>query len=90
MANRGDLNGWWRFGIVVVGFVWRVCFRLRVEGAERIPRSGPAIVAANHVSALDGVLLALTTSSRSRRMTRIYAFSCGRLPTAAPTPRWRG
>jgi 1-acyl-sn-glycerol-3-phosphate acyltransferase len=70
MARRGDLNGWWRFGIAVVGFSWHILFRLRVEGADRVPSSGPAIVAGNHVSALDGVALALTTSSRSGRMTR--------------------
>lgn len=70
MARRGDLNGWWRFGIAVVGFAWRILFRLRVRGAERVPTAGPAVVAANHVSALDGIVLALTTSSRSRRMTR--------------------
>ena len=70
MARRGDLNGWWLFGIAVVGFFCRIAFRLRVEGTDRVPRAGPAIVAANHVSALDGVVLALTTSSRSKRMTR--------------------
>ena len=70
MARRGDLNGWWRFGIAVVGFFWHMLFRLRVEGADRVPSSGPAIVAGNHVSALDGVALALTTSSRSGRMPR--------------------
>ncbi len=70
MARRGDLNGWWLFGIAVVGFFGRILFRLHVEGADRVPSSGPAIVAGNHVSALDGVVLALTTSSRSRRMTR--------------------
>lgn len=70
MARRGDLNGWWLFGIAVVGFFSRIAFRLRVEGTDRVPRAGPAIVAANHVSALDGVVLALTTSSRSKRMTR--------------------
>lgn len=70
MARRGDLNGWWLFGIAVVGFFWRICFRLRIEGADRVPSVGPAIVAGNHVSALDGVLLALATSSRTRRMTR--------------------
>ena len=58
------------FGIAVVGFFSRIAFRLRVEGTDRVPPAGPAIVAANHVSALDGVVLALTTSSRSRRMTR--------------------
>lgn len=70
MARRGDLNGWWLFGIAVVGFFWRIFFRLRVEGADRVPSAGPAIVAGNHVSALDGVVLALATGSRGRRMTR--------------------
>jgi 1-acyl-sn-glycerol-3-phosphate acyltransferase len=67
---RGDLNGWWRFGVLLVGFVWRLLFRTRVEGAERVPATGPAIVAANHVSGMDGVALALVTGQRCRRMTR--------------------
>jgi len=70
VARRGDLNGWWLFGIAVVDFFSRVLFRLRVEGADRVPSSGSAIVAGNHVSALDGVALALATGSRGRRMTR--------------------
>jgi 1-acyl-sn-glycerol-3-phosphate acyltransferase len=69
-ARRGDLNGWWRFGILLVGFVWRLLFRTRVEGTERLPESGPAIVAANHVSGMDGVALAFVTGKRARRMTR--------------------
>ena len=70
MAWRGDLNGWWRFGIPVVGVLWRVFFRLRVSGSRNIPASGPGIVACNHVSAIDGVVLALVTAERGRRMTR--------------------
>jgi 1-acyl-sn-glycerol-3-phosphate acyltransferase len=70
MRRRGDLNGWWRFGIAVVGFVARLCFRIRVEGIERIPPAGPAVVAGNHLSALDGVVLALVVGQRRRRMTR--------------------
>ena len=66
----GDLNGWWRFGVLVVGIVWRLLFRTRVEGAERVPESGPAILAANHVSGMDGVALAFVTGKRARRMTR--------------------
>ena len=58
------------FGIAVVGFFWRIAFRTRVEGLDRIPSSGPAIVAGNHVSALDGVVLTLVTGWRVRRMTR--------------------
>jgi 1-acyl-sn-glycerol-3-phosphate acyltransferase len=70
VERRGDLDGWWVFGIAVVGFFWRILFRTRIEGTEHIPFSGPAIVAGNHVSGLDGVVLALVTGSRGRRMTR--------------------
>ncbi len=70
MARRGDLNGWWRFGVAVVGLLARLTFRLRVVGADRVPPTGPAIVAGNHVSSLDGVALALITGERVRRMTR--------------------
>ena len=70
MEQRGDLDGWWVFGIAVVGFFWRILFRTRIEGTEHIPSSGPAIVAGNHVSGLDGVVLALVTGSRGRRMTK--------------------
>jgi 1-acyl-sn-glycerol-3-phosphate acyltransferase len=70
VGGQGDLNGWWKFGVAVVGAIARVFFRIRVEGIDRIPGSGPAIVAANHVSALDGVLLALVIGQRRRRMTR--------------------
>ena len=70
MARSGDLNGWWRFGVATVGFVWWLLFRTRVEGADRVPGTGPAIVAANHVSGMDGVSLALVTAKHCRRMTR--------------------
>ncbi len=70
MARRGDLNGWWWFAIVVVGAVMRVFFRIRVTGAERIPASGPGIVAGNHLSALDGIVLGLVVGRDGRRMTR--------------------
>jgi 1-acyl-sn-glycerol-3-phosphate acyltransferase len=70
MARRGDLNGWWRFGIAVVGAVMWLFFRIRVVGAERIPPTGPAIVASNHLSALDGVVLALVVGRSGLRMTR--------------------
>lgn len=67
--DGGDLNGWWVFGVVVVGAIVRLFFRMRTVGAARVP-AGAAIIAGNHVSALDGVLLAVSTGRRARRMTR--------------------
>jgi len=68
--REGDLDSWWTFWKVVIGALWRLPFRLRIVGSERIPRSGGAIMAANHLSGLDGVLFALTTAERASRMTR--------------------
>lgn len=67
------MNAAWRIGVALVGFCWRVAFRTRAIGSDRIPRTGRAIVAANHVSALDGIVLALVTAQRSGRMTRFLA-----------------
>ncbi|MGH2706076.1 MAG: lysophospholipid acyltransferase family protein [Actinomycetota bacterium] len=42
-------------------------FRTSVEGAEHIPASGPAIVAANHISYLDPLLVGSAVHSAGRR-----------------------
>ncbi len=45
-----------RFAKATVGRMFRVLFRTRLDGAENIPRTG-AILAGNHVSYLDPILL---------------------------------
>ena len=70
MRARSELNGWWRLGIAVVGAIYHACFRLRFRGIRHIPKGGPAIVAANHISALDGPVLALATATGLRRGVR--------------------
>jgi 1-acyl-sn-glycerol-3-phosphate acyltransferase len=67
--RNGYLDVWWRIGLRVVAPVVALCFRLRVVGIERVP-VGAAVLAGNHVSALDGVLLAVATGRRAHRMTR--------------------
>ena len=42
---------------VVVTGIARTLFRLRVVGAEKVPKTGPLIVAANHISNFDPPLL---------------------------------
>lgn len=45
----------------VVALILRSSWRVRVHGAENVPRSGPVVLAANHLALLDGpVLIALT------------------------------
>jgi 1-acyl-sn-glycerol-3-phosphate acyltransferase len=51
-------------------WILRVVFRIRVEGAEHVPGRGAAVIAANHVSALDGVVLGAAVWWRSRRASR--------------------
>jgi len=60
----------WRFVVLVVGVVLRLCFRFRYAGVARVPASGRAIVAGNHVSALDGLALGVVVSQRRKRLTR--------------------
>jgi 1-acyl-sn-glycerol-3-phosphate acyltransferase len=50
----------------------RALFRVRVEGIERVPE-GPAILAFNHVSVMDGPCLAIETSLRLHRELRFLA-----------------
>jgi 1-acyl-sn-glycerol-3-phosphate acyltransferase len=70
MVRRGDLNGWWRLGVLILGGLTRALFRIRVTGIEHVPMKGPAIVASNHVSVLDGIALAVVIARHRRRMTR--------------------
>ena len=75
MARRpapegGELNGWWRAGVAIVGPLARLLFRLRFVDAERIPVQGAAILACNHISVLDGPLLALPPAKERGRSIR--------------------
>ncbi len=45
--------------------VYRLFTPIRVEGARNVPRSGPVIVAANHISFYDTVVLMLATRRRT-------------------------
>ncbi|NGO68847.1 lysophospholipid acyltransferase family protein [Streptomyces boncukensis] len=52
-----------RFRLIkaVLGPLLRVLFRPQVEGAERIPGSGPVILAGNHLTFIDSMVLPLVT-----------------------------
>jgi 1-acyl-sn-glycerol-3-phosphate acyltransferase len=68
---RGDeFSLWWRVTIPLLMPILWVLFRVRAEGWEHVPRSGPVIIAFNHVSVLDGPALGLETVWRVRRRMR--------------------
>ena len=66
--RRPNLDGsrafWLFLKFVLLGPALRLLFRPRATGLEHIPREGGAIVAANHVSFLDPLLLPLVVPRR--------------------------
>ena len=68
--RAGELNRFWRGALLVFGPFVRLLFRVRVAGLEHVPSVGPAILAFNHVSVLDGPVLGIETGRRLRRETR--------------------
>ena len=62
---RHRLERWPRALLVAVGGpIARRLFPVRVEGDEHLPATGPAIIAANHLSFFDHVALALSAGRR--------------------------
>ncbi|MGP4021319.1 lysophospholipid acyltransferase family protein [Saccharopolyspora sp. 5N708] len=54
---EGASGGMHRFGQWISRRIVRLPFRVRIHGAQRIPRSGPVVLVANHSSLIDGPLL---------------------------------
>src|SRR5215207_3122694 len=49
---------------MVVRPLYRLCTPVRVEGIEHLPNTGPVIVAANHISFYDTVVLMMSSRRR--------------------------
>jgi 1-acyl-sn-glycerol-3-phosphate acyltransferase len=64
---------WWMFLLATVGTAFHLGLKLRVEGVEHIPASGPAILAANHVSPIDPIAMGLAASKRGRTVRFLTA-----------------
>jgi 1-acyl-sn-glycerol-3-phosphate acyltransferase len=60
-------------GAAIIGGFCRLFFGLRVEGVERIPRSGAFIVVANHCSNLDPPMLGWATGHQVGRIAHFMA-----------------
>lgn len=60
---------WWTAGPLV-----RLGFRLNIRGKENIPSDGPAILASNHLSFLDHVLLPMATQRQIHFISKIQHF----------------
>jgi len=72
-------------------------YAFRVRGGENVPRTGPALLAANHQTWLDGFILAAITPRRGKAMVnagfinrpvlRPLALRAGMIPTPFSGPR---
>ena len=68
--RSSELSPWWSAGSWVTMLLVRLVFRVRVDGIANIPAVGPAILVFNHVSVLDGPVLAIEVARRRRRESR--------------------
>ncbi|MDP9342736.1 MAG: EAL domain-containing protein [Actinomycetota bacterium] len=71
--DRVERDFWWRTGLYTVGTVARACFDVHFAGTHNIPRKGPAILASNHISVIDPVIIALAPSYRGRTVRFLAA-----------------
>ena len=63
----------------VIGFVFRLLWRPDVTGTQNIPRTGPVILASNHRSFIDSVVIPLTVPRRVRFLAKAEYFDGGGL-----------
>jgi 1-acyl-sn-glycerol-3-phosphate acyltransferase len=70
--------GFWKL-LLLRPFVW--FFRMRVYGAEHVPRSGPAVIACNHIAGIDVVVLGAASPRTLRYMAKAELFTYNRVLT---------
>jgi 1-acyl-sn-glycerol-3-phosphate acyltransferase len=63
----------WVFGRLIIGTLVRVFARLRVYGADRVPKQGGCVVACNHYHWLDPAALGAASPRNLRFMAKIEA-----------------
>lgn len=71
--TRGRWEPWYRLGKIVLRPQVRLWFNWRFEGIEHIPRSGPAIIASNHLSYFDPIALSYPLIDTLDRWPRFLA-----------------
>jgi 1-acyl-sn-glycerol-3-phosphate acyltransferase len=70
--------GFWRL-LLLRPFTW--FFRMRVYGTEHVPRTGPAVIASNHIAGIDVVVLGAASPRTLRYMAKAELFTYNRALT---------
>ena len=65
-SRRSELNIYWHIGRATVGTLMRLTMRIRAHGVANLPRGEPAVIAANHLSYLDPIVMGVVVSDRKR------------------------
>lgn len=64
--KRAEYTFWWWVGLPPALVLFRACFSWKVRRVHRIPPEGPILVAANHMSFLDPVFIAMAIGKTGR------------------------
>jgi 1-acyl-sn-glycerol-3-phosphate acyltransferase len=67
---------YWLLKYIFLGPLLAVLGRPKVEGLENIPRSGPAILASNHLAVMDSFYLPLVVRRRITFLAKAEYFTC--------------
>jgi 1-acyl-sn-glycerol-3-phosphate acyltransferase len=73
--RRSELNHWWSIVSSIANVAMRAIFRVHVEGMTNVPTQGPAIIAFNHVSVIDGPAVGIVVARGRRRESRFLVAS---------------
>jgi 1-acyl-sn-glycerol-3-phosphate acyltransferase len=68
--RRSELNRWWSVVSAISNVAMRAFFKVHVEGERNVPSNGPAIIAFNHVSVIDGPAVGIVVARKTRRESR--------------------
>lgn len=60
--------------VKIVRFAMRFCFRIKTFGRENVPKSGGVILAINHKSVMDPVMIGITAPRRLNFMAKAELF----------------
>jgi len=64
----GERTFIWKIGPIVFGAFFHLIFRIRFVGTDNLPSTGGGVVAPNHISSLDPVVIELLVTGRDRTL----------------------